>query len=111
MDTLILTSLFTLNFITADKDMGPFTEDALNGNGVVSRGYQTRTRECFGYNTDNKKWYVWKDPSLVDEDDEAMKATQVEIPNTRMYGYDRYLTLNSYNYDGVLSISPVGALC
>lgn len=42
------------------------------------------------------------------EDDK--RAVQVSIPNSRDYGYDRYLTLNSYNYDGVMSISPVGEL-
>lgn len=49
-----------------------------------------------------------------DESGEEEEATngpvRVDIPNTRIYGYDRYLTLNSYNYDGVLSISPLGTL-
>lgn len=95
--------------------MGPFTQDPVRGDDVVNRGYQTRTSECFGYNNDNKKWYVWKDPSLitdqeVEEMEDEKKAVQVQIPNSNVYGYDRYLTLNSYNYDGVMSISPVGKL-
>lgn len=93
--------------------MGPISYEEVTGDDVINRGYQTRTSECFGYNTDNKQWYVWKDLSLDTNeessyDEEDAKAILVNIPNTKTYGYDRYLTLNSYNYDGVLSISPVG---
>lgn len=93
--------------------MGPFTNSEVRGDDVINRGYQARTSECFAYNTDKSQWYVWKDPSLDDTEDESgsndeTSARLVEIPNSRDYGYDRYLTLNSYNYDGVLSISPVG---
>jgi hypothetical protein len=86
--------------------LGPFGYDEkLPGDDVINRGYQTRTSECFGYNTDNSKWYIWRDRSLQED---INGATQVAIPNSKMFGYDNYLVGNSYMYDGVLSISPVG---
>ncbi|KAL3797259.1 hypothetical protein HJC23_004551 [Cyclotella cryptica] len=103
------------------KDIGPFTTDGGNEDTRINRGYQTRTTECFGFNKDNGEWYAWKDESLAfgDERNEAEEndgdfevkgsgAVEIAMPNSRLYGYDRYLTQTSYNLDDVLSISPVG---
>lgn len=104
-----------------DKDIGPFTNNGGNHDTLINRGYQTRTSECFGFNKDNEEWYVWQDESSAfydektetDESDHDLVETgsgavQIAIPNSGPYGYDRYLSQTSYNYEGVLSISPVG---
>ena len=101
-----------------DKDTGPTATTPTPGDTTINRGYQTRTGQCFGYNINDRQWYVWEDDAFTKssneeggEDDGSRsddKAVMVEIPNTRRYGYDRYLTLNSFNYEGTLSIQPVG---
>jgi len=103
----------------SDNDTGPVSKPRIKGDDIINRGYQTRTTECIGYNTDDNRWYVWNDQFTVSqkheenyvEAEESRSAILVDIPNAKIYGYERYLTLNSYNYDGVLSISPVGMLC